>query len=862
LVSKEQKEKIIESIELKFENILNNSLKVIDEKIKGYISIDLKDESDDDIRQPKNNMRYTSLGMINMFSMDPYSKDIISDIGEYRINILVNHADMELRGITNYVKEIIFYIIDQCEVYLKIDIHGLFRYLENEKQVKKSLGNILSGDYRDYIEYCQLEDNNERFYSEINKIYINYFNKIMTNGNKYSNITQHLNIISSTPYESKYNKAKLVIFKKSEDLKSYIIENKAHVIEFEKHIKISNYKSVRKALEMSNDEWAIISDSTNIYGLAKINETINKEVSIIDFTDYFEYSISINHIVERPWRNLENQIDETTHFQYLYKLNFKYGNLVLNQIKENKKNEINISHSISKEFEYLKDDEKYKLEHIIDAIANQKKGSMLVISNNAKEESMHLEYQSTLIKPRELNKELVEKISCIDGSVLIDEYGICYAIGVILDGPACKYGDKSRGARYNSAIKYIYDRTQNNNSTHKCIAIVKSEDGMINIIDRTVFTEEDEINDYNNEIIDHSVYTSDKYDDNYRSTVFEKYILDYIYEEYVKSMSEKNFIPIYIHTNLFYRALESYNNEINNDKNNVDFYASRADIYHRLANRYEHKYEEYINKALDDANKSLELKQKHVYAEYSNISIELIEDLLNSIKETKKAGSPLYYDETLFPLKEILNLDLEIEKDNKNAKLYYNRAKSIYILLNELAYKLLFKDNIIKLILEDLEIAKNSELNNTDILLDMANIYLYFAEKEYKEYKKDNTLSTHKKSEHLFLTTLECLDKAIILDENNINAYFLRSSIPHKLVLLDRSENINKRKKLFKNSIKDMEKVINLKNDNFKNLLPTLHKNVAIICEKLIKIEANHKKRNELIAKRNVHLNRLEMFEK
>jgi hypothetical protein len=50
------------------------------------------------------------------------------------------------------------------------------------------------------------------------------------------------------------------------------------------------------------------------------------------------------------------------------------------------------------------------------------------------------------------------------------------AIGAILDGLATDAGYPSRGARYNSAIRYVAS------SSHACLAIVVSEDGMINVV--------------------------------------------------------------------------------------------------------------------------------------------------------------------------------------------------------------------------------------------------------------------------------------------------------------------------------------------------------------------------------------------
>ena len=75
----------------------------------------------------------------------------------------------------------------------------------------------------------------------------------------------------------------------------------------------------------------------------------------------------------------------------------------------------------------------------------------------------------------------IEQITAIDGSVMMSSDGEIVGIGVILDGESsaeCNI-NSSRGARYNSAIKYKYSRKQNN---EKCIAVVVSEDGDVNFI--------------------------------------------------------------------------------------------------------------------------------------------------------------------------------------------------------------------------------------------------------------------------------------------------------------------------------------------------------------------------------------------
>lgn len=47
-------------------------------------------------------------------------------------------------------------------------------------------------------------------------------------------------------------------------------------------------------------------------------------------------------------------------------------------------------------------------------------------------------------------------ITAIDGALLADLSGKCYAIGVIFDGEVKKLGKVERGARYNSVANYVY----------------------------------------------------------------------------------------------------------------------------------------------------------------------------------------------------------------------------------------------------------------------------------------------------------------------------------------------------------------------------------------------------------------------
>jgi hypothetical protein len=92
---------------------------------------------------------------------------------------------------------------------------------------------------------------------------------------------------------------------------------------------------------------------------------------------------------------------------------------------------------------------------VLDLLAQLRHGSSLVIATDAAEETQRLVRQGTAIVPTPLTKELIERATAIDGTILADPQGVCHAIGVILDGQASDESTPSRGARYNSAVRYV-----------------------------------------------------------------------------------------------------------------------------------------------------------------------------------------------------------------------------------------------------------------------------------------------------------------------------------------------------------------------------------------------------------------------
>ena len=121
-----------------------------------------------------------------------------------------------------------------------------------------------------------------------------------------------------------------------------------------------------------------------------------------------------------------------------------------------------------------------ELLRIVQDAAVQKKGTMIVISSAAEEETDRLGDQSILIKPAHHSKERLLMLTSIDGALLVDPDGMYRAAGVILDGIAVKgKGSRARGARYNSAIRYLQYAEE---KKHECLIVVISEDGTVNLV--------------------------------------------------------------------------------------------------------------------------------------------------------------------------------------------------------------------------------------------------------------------------------------------------------------------------------------------------------------------------------------------
>lgn len=119
---------------------------------------------------------------------------------------------------------------------------------------------------------------------------------------------------------------------------------------------------------------------------------------------------------------------------------------------------------------------------VVDIAMEQEHGTTIIILENSSSEikrlldkTIRIEMKNPRWKP---SRNEVNSVTSIDGAVLIDDLGNCYAIGVLLDCNVDGQGVAGRGARYNSARKYIITCQ---NEGINAIAVVVSEDRTIDV---------------------------------------------------------------------------------------------------------------------------------------------------------------------------------------------------------------------------------------------------------------------------------------------------------------------------------------------------------------------------------------------
>jgi hypothetical protein len=256
------------------------------------------------------------------------------------------------------------------------------------------------------------------------------------------------NIVSAMRYEGAETAGRLVVARRGHPGIEVTMTLAAPV-------PLREYRAVRKLLEISSSEIGLLSDSASVYGLGQVGRTYDprdESVFTVQFTSHDTWELQhAGHLLMRAI----------------------YGQP---QLPRGLLDEANFRQRLRAIFAEIEPKQTRALWELAAEAAHQKHGTLLVVSAGAAAEAERLEKQCIRVEPVRLAPELVQPLTSIDGALLIDPGGVCHAIGVILDGLASPHGTAARGARYNSAVRYV------ETSKYPCLAVVVSEDGTIDML--------------------------------------------------------------------------------------------------------------------------------------------------------------------------------------------------------------------------------------------------------------------------------------------------------------------------------------------------------------------------------------------
>lgn len=355
-----------------------------------------------------------------------------------------------------------FYIILKLNKFV-YNSHLHLKKSDPEERIKfgLSLLECVVETYLDEVTKAFHEPAVDEFYSfdcrnteEILRISANNFIRTIAYAGKdfqgFHGLIETCNKVSQSKYEGEELTGTMLIAKKEHpDIEM--------VVELHEPFSIRDYRKTRKLLQQSDAVNSIVTNSALVLGLGKVKASYNpseESIFMIRFESLHKWEVE-------------------HHQKVLMQMN--YG---LPQFSEEIINR-DYFHSTAKRIFPDISDSDMDFNYLLSVNLTQiKKGAMLIISDEAEKEAVRLSKQCMAIKPKKLTFEILSNMAKIDGGILINRQGICYANGVLLDGIVGHRGDAARGSRFNSALTYH----ENNEFTKATMIVVVSEDGMVDII--------------------------------------------------------------------------------------------------------------------------------------------------------------------------------------------------------------------------------------------------------------------------------------------------------------------------------------------------------------------------------------------
>lgn len=226
-----------------------------------------------------------------------------------------------------------------------------------------------------------------------------------------------------------------------------------------KPVRLHDAPVVRKLLVSCREGVALLSDGAQVYALGQLDASLSLASESLFVASFLKHS---TWELARGVRPL---------------MRVTYGRPRLPQPALNEARfRFYVTRTFSQAYGLMSEEEYQVLLGLARAASEQAKGTILLISSEARDEADRLAFQGLPLAPAPLDPDTLRAVSSMDGAVLVGVDATCFGIGVILDGVSTGSGDPARGARYNSALRYVLARQK------PCLAVVVSEDGRVDML--------------------------------------------------------------------------------------------------------------------------------------------------------------------------------------------------------------------------------------------------------------------------------------------------------------------------------------------------------------------------------------------
>ena len=261
--------------------------------------------------------------------------------------------------------------------------------------------------------------------------------------NEPSDLFRALNAVASLTYERAGAKGNLTVTSR-QNLEKWL------TVRFKNPVPLHESRTMRKVFQLSDGIMSVLADPARAYGLGETKKA--PDVIQVSITGHAEWEASVNGDkfvrVAYGKATIPNQ-------------RIDFGEL--EDVAERTVCATNIK----------------GIQEIVEATQESGHGATIVVSKDPEAETTRLSGEGMPIEPDYLEPEQVVRLASVDGAVIIGPDGRCHAFGVILDGTANESGDRARGARFNSAVRY-----QNMEETPSSMIIVISDDGTTDLLPR------------------------------------------------------------------------------------------------------------------------------------------------------------------------------------------------------------------------------------------------------------------------------------------------------------------------------------------------------------------------------------------